>query len=248
MLQSNYIAINTVYQVLKYNINKIHKKNASPILLKESDIISLISQAKSYFEIDPSVISIKGNFIVVGDIHGNLSALVRYFNKYNYPPQTYYLFLGDYVDRGEESAEVLFLLYSLKIIFPSYIYLLRGNHECESLTTQYEFKKECAATFGNNVYNKIIESFNYLPLAAVLNNEIFCVHGGISPLLKTRDDIFSLIKKIDKDPAYGVVGDLLWSDFDNCVSEYEVNERGCGYVIGDDAVNNFIKNCGFSLM
>lgn len=246
MFQSNYIAMNTIYKILNHNISKIHKNQNLPIFEKESDIIFLLSQAISNLNADPSVISLTGEFKVIGDIHGNLSALIRYFNKYNYPPQSYYLFLGDYVDRGEDSSEVLFLLYSLKILFPSHIYLLRGNHECDSLTTQYGFKNECISNFSQNVYSKIIESFNFLPIAAILNNQIFCVHGGLSPSLKCRDDIFKLVVKTDKEPTSGVVGDLLWSDFEDYVDGFVESERGCGYICGGDTVADFLKNCSFS--
>ncbi|KAK8895001.1 hypothetical protein M9Y10_023443 [Tritrichomonas musculus] len=248
MFASNYVALNTVNLILQYNINKLHNKITSHILAKESDVISVISQATSLLKLDASILSLEGNFKVIGDIHGNLPALIRFFNKYGYPPHSYFLFLGDYVDRGSNSVEVLLLLYSLKILFPNHIYLLRGNHECESLTTQYEFRKECETAFSKKVYYKIIESFNSLPIAAILNKDIFCVHGGISPSLKSRNDLFLLVKKTDKEPTSGVVGDLLWSDFEEFTEGFETSERGCGYVCGKDAVANFLKNCGFSLI
>ncbi|OHT09107.1 Serine/threonine-protein phosphatase PP1 [Tritrichomonas foetus] len=244
MFSTNSLAFEAITRILRCRVNR--KSKESPFM-KEDDILSLISQTIEKLKDEPAVLNIEGEFNVVGDIHGNLDALLRFFDSLNYPPYSSYLFLGDYVDRGSNSAEVLFILFSLKILFPRNVYLLRGNHECESLTTQYEFRKECEATLGKKVYQKIIESFNYLPIAAILNKTIFCVHGGISPDLKSREDI-NKITKTYEDPVSGIVGDLLWTDFEDYVEGFEDNDRGCGYACGEDAVSDFLKNCEFSLI
>jgi serine/threonine-protein phosphatase PP1 catalytic subunit len=92
----------------------------------------------------------------------------------------------------------------------------------------------------------VIESFDNLPIAAIMNDRIFCVHAGISPELRSREDILRITKPKD-DPITGIEGDMLWSDFDDCVEEYEVNEaRGSGFIFGRKFTDSFLKNCEFT--
>jgi predicted phosphodiesterase len=163
------------------------------------------------FKDDCSLLELAGNFTVVGDIHGNIDDLLRVFERRGYPPETNYLFLGDYVDRGQNSVEVLIMLYSLKVLFPSNIYLIRGNHECESVTAVYGFKREVCRRFSVQVYQKFVKSFSHLPYAAVVNNKYFCVHGGISPDLASVDEIAD-IEKPQISAASSLANDMVWSD------------------------------------
>jgi serine/threonine-protein phosphatase 2B catalytic subunit len=116
------------------------------------------------------------------------------------PKKTKYVFLGDYVDRGNFSIEVLCLLLSLKINFPEHIIMLRGNHESEQMTSNFNFRTECLYKYDQEIYNKFIELFHCLPLGCVINKRFITFHGGISPKLKTIEDI----DKIDrfKEPPY----------------------------------------------
>ncbi|CAN0562229.1 unnamed protein product, partial [Ectocarpus sp. 12 AP-2014] len=103
-----------------------------------------------------------------------------------------YLFLGDYVDRGEFSCEVLLYLLALKVAHPMKVHLIRGNHECRSLTTHFGFKDECKSKYGLPVYYRFLRCFELMPLCAVIANDhgrYFCTHGGISPDLTSLDQI-----------------------------------------------------------
>lgn len=197
---------------------------------------------------EPPVLSLSGKFCVVGDIHGDIDSLLRIFEKNGYPPSTSFIFLGDYVDRGQYSCEVLLLLYSLKILFPKKIYLLRGNHEFSQMTASYGFMQECYRKLSGHLYNKICETFDTLPIAAVVGKTL-CVHGGLSPRVKTLHDLFSLSKPRQYAATFDGFEaeiDLLWSDPDSDIEDFEENMRGLGYVFGVKPTLEFLENCNLT--
>jgi diadenosine tetraphosphatase ApaH/serine/threonine PP2A family protein phosphatase len=213
--------------------------------ISADDAIQIVAAASEVFSREPAVLELCSDFCIVGDIHGSLDSVLRVFSRLDWPPDRSYLFLCDYVDRGEHSTEVIMLLYSLKLLFSRRVYLLRGNHECRSLTTLYGFKLECTQMLGEKVYDDLVSSFDQLPIAAVLNGATFCVHGRFSPALGSRDDVVRLAKPVE-DPVGGVAGDLLWSDFEAYVDDYEENvNRGCGFVFGAKDTRHFLEKCRF---
>jgi predicted phosphodiesterase len=145
-----------------------------------SDVLTVIERAVEILSNEPAVLQISGSYVIVGDIHGNLDALIRLFNEFGYPDSRRFIFLGDYVDRGPKSNEVIILLYALKVLFPHNLILLRGNHESGLMTDVYGFRQECLLRFLPRVYSSFVDSFLKLPVCAVVNGHILCVHGGFT--------------------------------------------------------------------
>lgn len=138
---------------------------------------------------------------VFGDIHGQYQDLMRFFDLWSTPSETGdiecfdYLFLGDYVDRGSHSLETICLLMALKVKYPDKIHLLRGNHEDKWINNAFGFAEECSHRLGedpaepDSVFNKINDLFDWLPLAAVIEDKIVCLHGGIGSTLVNIEQI-----------------------------------------------------------
>eukprot|EP01107_Rhizomastix_libera_P000323 TRINITY_DN1057_c0_g1_i3.p1 TRINITY_DN1057_c0_g1~~TRINITY_DN1057_c0_g1_i3.p1 ORF type:complete len:500 (-),score=131.73 TRINITY_DN1057_c0_g1_i3:73-1572(-) len=214
--------------------------------LSEDDVFTIARNANQIFANEPTLLTVDAPVTVVGDIHGQYYDLVKMFELGGPIQKTTYLFLGDYVDRGYFSMEVLLHLFSLKILYPKTIYMIRGNHECRHLSEYFTFKEECLHKYGEDVYEVVLECFNSLPLGAIVNNQFLCIHGGISPEIKFLDDI----RKIDRfrePPSTGPMCDLLWADpaedfTPSNDDTFEFNEvRGCSYTFTYKAACQFLE-------
>ena len=100
------------------------------------------------------------------------------------PPKKKFVVMGDFVDRGKQSLETICLLLAYKIRYPDKMYMLRGNHESSEITRVYGFYDECKRKQSIAIYRQFIDLFNHLPVAAIVNDRIFCVHGGLSPQIQ----------------------------------------------------------------
>ena len=177
---------------------------------------------------------------ICGDIHGQFYDLKELF-KWGGDirrEETNYLFLGDFVDRGFYSLETVMLLITLKVRYPDRITLLRGNHESLQITQVYGFYDECVRKYGSvNVWRYCTELFDYMPLSAVINNAVFCVHGGLSPAIRTLDQIRVMDRKQEV-PHDGAMCDLVWSDPED-IDGWGLSPRGAGYLFGAEIVAEF---------
>lgn len=129
---------------------------------------------------------------MAGDIHGQLGDLLRLFEFGKFPPESNYLFLGDYVDRGKQQIETIMLLFALKVKFPENFFMLRGNHECPRINRIYGFYDECKKRYGIKLWKRFAVTFSFLPLCALISDKVLCMHGGISPDLKSIDQLYGL--------------------------------------------------------
>ena len=184
---------------------------------------------------------------VCGDIHGQFHDLQELFRIGGNSPDTNYLFMGDYVDRGYYSVETVTLLVALKVRFRHRITILRGNHESRQITQVYGFYDECLRKYGNaNVWKYFTDLFDFLPLTALIEDQIFCLHGGLSPSIDTLDHIRAL-DRVQEVPHEGPMCDLLWSDPDDRCG-WGISPRGAGYTFGQDISEAFNHNNGLTLI
>ena len=179
--------------------------------------------------------------------HGQFPDLLRLFECGGFPPENKYLFLGDYVDRGKFGIECFILLACYKIKYPSQIYLLRGNHESGPISRIYGFYDEVRRRFGVKLWKVFIDVFNVLPLAALIDDKIFCVHAGLSPELSSPGTV-NKIQRPTEVPDEGLLCDLLWSDPDQRVTGWADNDRGVSFTFGADVVSNFLEKNDLDLV
>jgi len=215
--------------------------------LKESEIAGLCSLARDVFLSQPVLLELDAPIKICGDVHGQYYDLLRIFEWGGYPPEDSYLFLGDYVDRGKQNIETICLLLALKIKHPDRFFLLRGNHESDSINRLYGFYDECKRRYSIRLWKKFTECFNCMPIAALVGDRILCMHGGLSPDLHSVDQIRKIQRPLTI-PDTGFICDLVWSDPERDVSGWGENERGVSYVFGADVVTHFLEKQDLDLI
>lgn len=179
--------------------------------LTKSDLIQIVDQVSNIFKSEDNLLYLQDPVTIVGDIHGQFYDLLKMFEIGGNPETTKYLFLGDYVDRGMFSIEVILLLFTIKINYPDTFNMIRGNHECRQMTTYFNFRTECIYKFDSEVYERIMDSFDCMPISCLVNRKFLALHGGLSPELKTVDDLLRLNRYVEP-PKQGLYCDILWSD------------------------------------
>eukprot|EP01063_Lacrimia_lanifica_P023199 TRINITY_DN30686_c0_g1_i1.p2 TRINITY_DN30686_c0_g1~~TRINITY_DN30686_c0_g1_i1.p2 ORF type:complete len:489 (+),score=235.10 TRINITY_DN30686_c0_g1_i1:44-1510(+) len=217
------------------------------------DVYGLLIQARNILASFPNVVPVTApstaKVNVCGDVHGQYYDLLHLFKLGGAPgPDNYYIFNGDFVDRGSYSVECYMLLIAYKILYPNYFFLSRGNHEGRSLNTVYGFEGEVSAKLGGGaeLFDLYQECFQALPLSHNLNGKVWCVHGG----LYERDGV--TIADINKEtrfcePDSGLMSNMLWSD-PMPMRGRAPNKRGVGVSFGPDVTEEFLNTNGLEYM
>ena len=217
------------------------------IPLTELEIKFLIYQSKKIISDQPVYLEIQAPIIICGDTHGQYTDLLRLFEVGGHPPESNYLFLGDYVDRGKQSIETISLLLAYKIKNPVNFFLLRGNHECGSINRIYGFYDECKRRYSVKLWKLFIDLFNEFPVAACIDDKILLVHGGLSPELNTLDQLAKIKRPTDV-PETGLLCDILWSDPESNQKNWNNNDRGVSYTFNEKILTKFLDNTNLDLL
>jgi len=215
--------------------------------LTEGEIRGLIHKSKDIFLSQDTLLELDAPIKICGDIHGQYYDLLRLFEYGGFPPEANYLFLGDYVDRGKQSIETISLLLAYKIKYPENFFILRGNHECASINRLYGFFDECKRRYSTKLWKLFTEVFNCLPLCAIIDEKIFCTHGGLSPQLQSLDQIRQIVRPTDV-PDSGLLCDLLWSDPERDLVGWGENDRGVSFTFGANLVTQFCQRYDFDVI
>jgi serine/threonine-protein phosphatase 4 catalytic subunit len=222
-----------------FDVNELIRTLGDCQVPDERDLAPLFHKATEILQNEPNIKTLKSPITVCGDIHGQFYDLQELFRVGGDCPDTNYIFLGDYVDRGYHSVESFLYLLALFVRYPYRVTLLRGNHEARQTTQAYGFYDECVRKFGSaNVWKLCTELFDLFPIAATIDDKIFCVHGGLSQEIRTLDDIQNIDRKCEV-PTSGGYCDLLWSDPDESIQGYKPSPRGAGLIFGGDVVKEF---------
>lgn len=211
-------------------------------------------KAKIVLAEQSNIVPIRTPVIVCGDIHGQFYDLMELFEIGGKVPDSSYLFLGDYVNRGinfyykgHHSVETISLLICLKLRYKDRITLLRGNHESRQISQVYGFYDECRKKYGSStVWKCFTDLFDYLPLAAVVDDQVFCLHGGLSPSSSSLNDIRQL-DRFQEIPHEGIITDLLWTDPEER-NGWHTPPKGAGYSFGSDITEAFLHENNLTMI
>jgi diadenosine tetraphosphatase ApaH/serine/threonine PP2A family protein phosphatase len=230
-------------------MSSLLKKYRENIPKTASEIQDLLVEMEKTFSKEPSMIKIqKGPCLFVGDTHGDLNASMKVVQKFLKRNELTLVFLGDYVDRGEQQLENVLFLFLLKKANPDHVILLRGNHEEKQMNQYYGFQSVLSQTFGtdsNSLFTQFQQTFAQLPLCVLTWNRIFGVHGGIPISMKDKTITLEEIEQRVRGATYiedldFITAQLLWNDPKEDVKGAVPSSRGIGFYFGKDKFEQFI--------
>ncbi|KAG5857356.1 hypothetical protein ANANG_G00018600 [Anguilla anguilla] len=193
------------------------------VQMSEAEVRGLCIKSREIFLSQPILLELEAPLKICGDIHGQYTDLLRLFEYGGFPRS------------------------QLPIKYPENFFLLRGNHECASINRIYGFYDECKRRFNIKLWKTFTDCFNCLPIAAIIDEKIFCCHGGLSPDLQSMEQIRRIMRPTDV-PDTGLLCDLLWSDPDKDVQGWGENDRGVSFTFGADVVSKFLNRHDLDLI
>uniref|UniRef100_F1L813 Serine/threonine-protein phosphatase n=1 Tax=Ascaris suum TaxID=6253 RepID=F1L813_ASCSU len=189
------------------------------------ELTTLIRDASVILQNENTLLEVRPPITICGDVHGQFNDLINIFLLLGQPPW--------------------------KVLYPDRVYLLRGNHECARVNKRYGFYDDCIRVFhranGIILWEKFQRLFNLMPVAAVIDAKIFCMHGGLSPSLHSLQDIRKTTKPL-RNPSKGLITDLLWADPDTDVPNWHVSSRGSGFYFGEQVITETCERLGVDLI
>ncbi|PAV69232.1 hypothetical protein WR25_01572 [Diploscapter pachys] len=201
--------------------------------INENLLMTLIELCRQVLGSQGMFIEVRPPIKICGDIHGQYADLLRIFDRGGFPPLSNYLFLGDYVDRGQQSLEVITLFIAYKTM---------------QINRVYGFYEEVVRRYNSpRLYEQFQEMFGHMPITALVGGRILCMHGGLSPDLKNFDQLRNLGKYINP-PNPNIITDLLWADPDLGTEGFEESTRGVSYTFGEDVVMEAVKRLDIDLV
>lgn len=214
------------------------------------DVVAIITEASLLCAEQESLVELRvpcfSTLHIVGDIHGQYWDLMNIIQTFGEPaPNNLYLFNGDFVDRGRFSVEVAIALLAMKVAAPRHVFLNRGNHESIRMNAIYGFMAEVKQKYQEEVFNLFCVVFRCLPLATVVNDSVFVVHGGLGSTANIRlEHIKRLNRKHEPDEtAEELMLELLWSDPTESPG-IRRSPRGGGVLFGPDVTKRFCTDNG----
>uniref|UniRef100_A0A0N4Z2N7 Serine/threonine-protein phosphatase n=1 Tax=Parastrongyloides trichosuri TaxID=131310 RepID=A0A0N4Z2N7_PARTI len=216
------------------------------------EINFILGRMNDIFKGYNTLLEIEAPVIICGDVHGQMNDLLLIFKRFGTPEKRNYLFLGDYIDRGNNSLEVINLLFLFKLKYPNMLHLLRGNHELQHINKVYGFYEELSDRFQEpelveDIYSKYNEIFKYMPLAACVSKRILCMHGGISENIETLNTIRNIKRPLTT--VDGAACDLLWADPDDEIKMTTYNDaRGVSVKFGEDFLEKFCNKLNLDMV
>jgi len=232
------------------DLQKLINKPDSISTLNFETISEILGQSRDIFKNEPLLLEFNlensEKIIVLGDIHGNMQTLMKLIEIFNKEKPKFIISLGDIVDRGPKQHECLILMLSLKILNPNKFFILKGNHETFEMNQAYGFFYDFINKFEDpNKFSEILAVYNVLPICAIVNNLILCLHGGIPEDIEILTKLKGL-KTTDLDESLiNSIGDgifqIIWNDPKDTLKDFTGSIRGPGIkFFGEEAFNKFM--------
>ncbi|VDP94174.1 unnamed protein product, partial [Echinostoma caproni] len=249
-------SISNKTRLLVNRLTDVQTLKGRPVQITELELHNICLLLLEILSDEPSCLSVKLNqpLNVVGDIRGHFTELLQTLTEIGHPPNTRYLFLGNYVGSGERSVETVTLLLAYKLLYPNKVFLLRGCHESDQQGRACGFRTEFGTRFNSRLWDVLMDTFNYLPVTAIIENVIFCSHGGISPCVlysgcenaKQLQNFINLwIPRPSEIETNLLLTHFIWSEPDAQTDGWERNPRGLGYLFGAKEVQQFCERFDF---